>query len=147
MKEILILLFILITLIGCKAKIIAPTIVKLAPSEVDLAQKNKAYELGTRVLSSCNTSKFKQFSTNEATVEVIKNTTPEKISKTCQKFIWKYGAFKDLKLIEVILDKSQKISVFRFKAIYEKTYITKELRITINSENKLSAIKTSDWKN
>lgn len=90
MKEILILL--LLILIGCKAKIVAPTIVKLAPSEVDLEQKNKAYEFGKRILSSCNTSKFKQFSTNEATAEVIKNTTPEKLSKTCQKFIWKYGA-------------------------------------------------------
>ena len=146
MKKSIGLLFLFLILFGCKAKIVAPTVVKLAPSEVDNALKMKAYELGNRILSSCNTSKFKQFSTNEATAEVIKNTTPEKISRTCQKFIWKYGAFKELKLIEVILDKTQKISIFRYKAIYEKTYVIKELRVTINNENKLSAIKSSDWK-
>ena len=146
MKKKLILFLLLVILSGCKAKIVVPSIVKLAPSEIDLEQKNKAYEFGKRILSSCNTSKFNQFSTNEATAEVIKNTTPEKLSKTCQKFIWKYGAFKDLKLIEVIFDKTQKISIFRYKAIYEKTYVIKELRVTINNENKLSAVKSSDWK-
>lgn len=146
MTKYIILFIVFLMLIGCKTKVVAPTIVKLKPSEVDLVQKNRVYELGKRVLSSCNSSKFKQFSTNEATAEVIKNTTPEKISKTCQKFIWKYGAFIDLKLIEVIVDKTQKVSIFRYKAIYEKTYVTKELRVTINIENKISILKSSDWK-
>lgn len=144
MKKIFIL-FVLILLAGCKAKNAAPRIVKIDASEVDASQKNKAYDLGKRVLNSCNTSRFKPFNSNEATAEVIKNTTPEKISRTCQKFLLKYGAFKDIKLAEVIQNKTDKTTIFRYKAVYERKFVTKELRVTMNEDNKVSAIQSTNW--
>lgn len=135
-------LLILILLIGCKS---SERIVKLEPSEVDSTLKSKVTESGKRVLNSCNTSKFKPFTTDEATTEVINNITPDKISKTCKKFLFKYGKFENLQLVEILQNKSSKSKIFRYKAIYERKQITKELRITINNENKIAEIKSTDW--
>jgi len=141
----LILVSVILVLIGCKAKIAAPTIVKLAPTEVDATQRNKAYELGKRVLNSCNTSRFKPFTTAEATPQIIQNTTPEKITRTCQKFAVKYGKFNDLRLVEVIHDKSQNTMTYRYKADYQWKHTQKELRVTMNQDNKVAAIKSTNW--
>jgi uncharacterized protein YcfL len=151
MKKIILVLSLLV-LVGCKSK--KPVIrtaegvkvVKLAPVEVDENQKNKAYELGKRILSACNTSTFKPFNESEATPSVIQNTTKERITKTCLKFRLKYGDFKDLHLVEVIKSKKDKSITFRYKALYQKKIANKELRVTLNAENKVSAIKSLDWK-
>ena len=153
MKKLLIIIVLsLFTLTGCKSKkrAAAPkpeekVIVKLSPSEVDNGQKNKAYELGKRILMTCNTSKFKPFNSSEATPKVIENTTQVRLTKTCLKFRLKYGDFKDLQLIEVIQNKTDKINIFRYKAKYEKKIANKELRVTMNEENKVSAISSKDW--
>ena len=67
-----ILVLCLLLLLGCKSKpvYVAPVVikyVKVSPSEVDVNQKKKAYELGKRVLMICNTSKFIPFTQSEAT--------------------------------------------------------------------------------
>ncbi len=118
---------------------------KLEPSAVENSLKNKVTELGKRVLNSCNTSKFKPFTTEEATQDVINNITPDKISKTCKKFLFKYGRFENIQLIEILQNKTTKSKIFRYKAIYERKRIIKELRITVNDENQISEIKSTDW--
>jgi hypothetical protein len=149
-----ILFFSILLLIGCKSKsksvvvISKPEeakIVKLSVSEVNDDQRNKAYELGKRVLMTCNTSKFKPFNQSEATATVIKNTTEEKLTKTCTKFRQFYGTFKDLELIEIYKNNIEKTTIFRYKALYTKKVANKELRVTINEENKVSSIKSLDW--
>lgn len=135
-------ILILVLLIGCKS---TERIVKLEPSDVDTSLKNKVTESGKRVLNSCNTSKFKPFTTDEATTEVINNITPDKISKTCKKFLFKYGKFENIQLVEVLQNKSSKSKIFRYKAIYERKQTTKELRITLNNEDKIAEIKSTDW--
>ena len=149
MKKIIIVLS-LFLLIGCKTKsvVVKPeekVIVKLSPSEVDNSLKNKAYELGKRVLMTCNTSTFKPFTSSEATQKVIENTTQSRLTQTCLKFRLKYGAFKDIQLVEVIQNKTDRINIFRYKAIYQKKIANKELRVTMNEENKVSAINSKDW--
>jgi hypothetical protein len=152
MKKLIVILS-LIALIGCKSKKAhqsepkADEVVKLALSQVNNNQKNKAYELGKRVLSTCNTSKFKPFTTSEATTSVINNITIEKLSKTCTKYRQWYGTFKDLQLAEVYQNTSNQTTVYRFKALYSKAVANKELRVFMNAENLVSAIKTSDWTN
>lgn len=152
MKKIIIILSILL-LIGCKSKkviseptkIVEVKIEKLMLSEVSESQKDKAYELGKRVLMTCNTSKFKPFDESEATASVIQNTTKERLTKTCTKFRQYYGTFKDLQLIEIYKNNSDKILIFRYKALYTKKVANKELRVSMNEENKVSAIKSLDW--
>ena len=153
MKKI-VFLFCLFLLLGCKSKkgisspseIEKPTVTKLSMSEVNSIQKNRAYELGKRVLMTCNTSSFKPFTSEEATPEVLKNINKDKISLTCQNIIRGFGQFKDIKLIEVFRLENEKITVFRYKCDYEKKYSIKELRVSINDENKITAITTKDWK-
>lgn len=151
MRKIIIILSIVL-LVGCKSKTVVTTIEpekakieKLSLSEVNESQKNKAYELGKRVLMTCNTSKFKPFNESEATASVIKNTTEERLSKTCTKFRQYYGTFIDLQLVEIYRDNFDKSTIYRFKAQYTKKVANKELRVSMNLENKVSSIKSLDW--
>ncbi len=152
MRKLAILLCCFLALAGCKSKKTAsttkpkePKTTKIAAEKIDLEQKDKAYELGRRVLMACNTSKFKPFSPTEATPEVIKNATPDRLTKTCHNIQLKYGDFKGVTFIEVIRNKKEKTNVYRFKAEYEKKIANKELRVTMNADNLVSGIKSLDW--
>ena len=143
------LLMAILLIAACKTKTVAveaPKILILSPAAVSSAQKSKAYELGKRVLETCNTSRFKPFTTTEATAAVIKNTTEERLTQTCRKFRVKYGRFEDIKLVEVVQNKVTNTFVFRYKAEYQWKHTTKELRVSMNADNKVSAIQSRDWK-
>jgi hypothetical protein len=145
-----ILVLCLLLLIGCKSKpvVVKPVVIeytKVSLAEVDVNQKKKAYDLGKRVLMICNTSKFIPFKESEATPSVIQNTTLEKHSKICLKFRARYGDFVDLKLVEVYKSSPANETLFRYKAIYEHSNANKELRVTLNKENKISSLKTMEW--
>ena len=149
MKKLIVILSI-IALAGCKSKKVTQSdktdeVIKLTLNQINSSQKNKAYELGKRVLMTCNTSKFKPFTTSEATTSVINNITIEKLSKTCTKYRQWYGTFKDLELAEVYQNTKDQTTIYRFRALYSKKVANKELRVFMNSENLVSAIKTSDW--
>jgi 5'-3' exonuclease len=113
-------------------------------AEVNSVKKDKAYNLGKRLLETCNTSRFKAFSPAEATEKVIKNATAEKISATCQKIIHRNGKFIDMDLIEIIHDNETDDYVFRYNIKYEKKYFKRELKVTIDTQNKVSAINTKE---
>ncbi len=155
MKKLLILMC-LLALAACKSKKATtstaapkppePKVVRIAADKIDEDQKQKAYELGRRVLMTCNTSKFKPFNSSEATPEVIRNTTEERLTKTCHNFRLKYGEFRDIRFVEAVRDKAAKVNIYRFKAQYSKPIANKELRVTVNEQNRVSAIKSLDWK-
>lgn len=151
MKKIILLVMTVAVLSSCKSKKTsgsttkAPKTEVLESVEVDPALKSKAYDLGKRILNTCNTSKFKPFTSEEATEKVIQNTTLERLSSTCQKYLIKYGQFKDIKLVEVIKNNTDNTHIFRYKAEYQRKFTQKELQVTMNEENKVSAIKSTDW--
>lgn len=138
-------------LIGCKTKqktVEAPAVPSmsvLATEEIPSDFKTKAYTLGKRVLMTCNTSRFKPFTSDEATPSVIQNTTAERLTKVCHKFRVKYGDFKEIYLAEVLKNNRDGSYIFRYKAKYERDFAKKELRVTMNKYNKVSAIKSTDW--
>ncbi|TRX37296.1 hypothetical protein FNW52_04860 [Flavobacterium sp. ZT3R18] len=147
----LIIIGCLLSLMGCKTKnvngkLMGKSVLQTEMSTAEEAQKNKAYELGKRILTTCNNAKFKPFTQSEATDKVIAKSTPENIKQICVKYNLKYGLFKDLQFVEMIPNKTDKTNVFRFKALFEYAKANKELRVTMNSENKASAITTKDWK-
>jgi hypothetical protein len=146
----LIIIYCLLSLIACKTKNvngkkIGKSVDPTEMSTVDEALKSKAYELGKRILTTCNTSKFKPFTQSEATAKVIAKSTPENIKKICVKYNLKYGLFKDLEFVEMVPNKTDNTKIYRFKALFEYAKANKELRVTMNSENKASAITTKDW--
>jgi hypothetical protein len=83
------IIFALLAVFGCKSKkatVVVPPEPKVKKVEiVEIAPelKDKAYDLGRRVLMTCNISKFRPFNTDEATASVIKNMTKERLTKTC----------------------------------------------------------------
>ncbi len=117
---------------------------KINLKDVNNQKLTRAYNLGKRLLETCNTSRFKVFSKEEATDKVIQNATVEKITKTCQKILMRNGKFIDLNLIDVTQDNETENLFFRYKIEYEKKYFERELYITINSEGKVSEMKTKE---
>ena len=151
MKKISFLLIFCLVL-ACKSKKVAvdktavAAMEKLSDVQIDKGQKDKTTALGKQILMTCNTSSFKPFTSEEATPEVLKNINKDKISLTCQNIIRGFGQFKEINLIEVFRLENEKITVFRYKCDYEKKYSIKELRVSVNDENKITAITTKDWK-
>ncbi|TDX10276.1 hypothetical protein [Flavobacterium sp. S87F.05.LMB.W.Kidney.N] len=144
------LIICLLLLIGCKSKTGTVSrdtedlkIKKVSGAEVNTTQQQKAYDLGKRVLETCNTSKFKPFNETEVTKSVMENTTEDRLTKTCQRFRQYYGSFIDLKLDGVYKTKDEVI--YRYHALYSKKVANKELRVFVNDENLVSAIKSMDW--
>lgn len=142
------LIICLLLLIGCKSKTVSRDtedlkIKKVSGTDVDANQQRKAYDLGKRVLETCNTSKFKPFNETEVTKSVMENTTEERLTKTCQRFRQYYGSFIDLKLDGVY--KTRNEVIYRYHALYTKKVANKELRVFVNEENLISAIKSMDW--
>lgn len=149
MRKLFIIGYVLL-LIGCKStnntvENTRAALTVVSNEEVPDNLKTKAYSLGKRVLMTCNTSRFKPFTTEEATASVIKNTTQERLTKVCHKFRVKYGDFKEIYLAEVIKDNRDNSYIFRYKAKYERDFAKKELRVTIDKNQKVSAIKSTDW--
>ncbi len=148
MKKAGLIICLLLLLIGCKSKTVSRDtedlkIKKVSGAEVNVNQQRKAYDLGKRVLETCNTSKFKPFNETEVTKSVMENTTEERLTKTCQRFRQYYGSFIDLKLDGVYKTKHEVI--YRYHALYSKKVANKELRIFVNEDNLISAIKSMDW--
>ncbi|KAF2336746.1 hypothetical protein [Flavobacterium ginsenosidimutans] len=148
MKKAGLIICLLLLLIGCKSKTVSRDtedlkIKKVSGAEVNANQQRKAYDLGKRVLETCNTSKFKPFNETEVTKSVMENTTEERLTKTCQRFRQYYGSFIDLKLDGVYKTKHEVI--YRYHALYSKKVANKELRIFVNEDNLISAIKSMDW--
>lgn len=142
------LIICLLLLIGCKSKTVSRDtedlkIKKVSETEINSSQQQKAHDLGKRVLETCNTSKFKPFNETEVTKSVMENTTEERLTKTCQRFRQYYGSFVGLKLDGVYKTKNEVI--YRYRALYTKKVANKELRVFVNEENLVSAIKSMDW--
>lgn len=146
MKKLFLLILFIFLITSCKSKKTENTAVIIESSKVETIKKNRAFDLGTRLLESCNTSKFKAFSNEEATEKVIQNATPDKISLTCQKIRQRNGKFNYIKLLDVTYLKESEEYIFRYNIDYEKKYFMRELIVTINKENKVSAISTREIK-
>jgi hypothetical protein len=149
-----IILLSLLFLVSCKTQKSTPeiavaekrTAVIVKPEAVEAIKKDRAYALGKRVLEACNSSRFKAFTSTEATPKVMANATAEKISATCQKIILRNGRFIDLKLVEIIHNEITDNYIFRYDIQYEKPLFKRELRVTIDAENKVSALATKEIK-
>ena len=122
------------------------TVTVIKPTEVDKIKSDRAYDLGKRLLETCNTSKFKAFTKNEATDKVIANATAEKISNTCKKINQRNGKFLGLKLLDIKYDKLLDEYTFRYDINYEKKLYKRELYVVVNAQNKVSAINTKEVK-
>ena len=151
----IILLICLALLFSCKSKkpgnsttstVKTPekSIVLIKPEEIEVVKKDRAYSVGERLLESCNTSKFRAFGVSEATDKVRQNATREKISAICKKINQRNGRFNGLNLIYIKFNKKTKQHVFRYAIDYEKKLYKRELFVTVNAENRVSAISTKE---
>jgi len=149
MKKVGVILL-LVLVISCKSKQLtaenkeAVRFEKIDLKDVNILKKERATDLGKRLLETCNTSIFKAFNKNEATDKVIKNATVDRISKACHIINQRNGKFIAIQLIEVTHNIETDDLIFRYKIEYQKKYFERELYVTVNSENKVSAISTKE---
>ncbi len=115
-------------------------------SEVASVKKERAYELGNRLLETCNTSKFKVFTKSEATEKVINNATPEHIAAICKKINQRNGKYLGLELLDVTYNPQIEEYQFRYIISYQKKLYKRELYVTVDKEDKVSAIITKEVK-
>ena len=150
----LILFCCVLLLFSCKSKksatsttkpvVVEKNVTLVKPTEVDVFKKKRADDLGTRLLETCNVSRFRGFSATEATDKVRQNATKAKISAICQKINQRNGRFLGIDLIDVTRDKKKNEHTFRYSINYEKKLYKRELFVTVNAENKVSAISTKE---
>nr|WP_294776545.1 hypothetical protein [uncultured Flavobacterium sp.] len=133
-------------IVSCKSKnpAVDKTIMVVKPEEVAVVKKNRADDLGKRLLETCNTSRFKAFSSAEATDKVRQNATKEKIATVCKKINQRNGRFLGLNLIDITYNKVTEEHVFHYNINYEKKYFKRELFVTVNADNKVSALSTKE---
>ncbi len=149
MRKILLLLC-LSLLFSCKSKknnssaVPEKTTTLVKAEDVETIKKDRAYDVGTRLLESCNTSKFKNYSATEATDKVRQNATRERISAICKKINQRNGRFNTITLIDINKNKKTGELTFRYNISYEKKLFKRELFVTVNSENKVSALSTKE---
>jgi hypothetical protein len=91
---------------------------------VAVVKKNRANDLGNRLLETCNTSRFKAFSSVEATDKVRQNATKEKIALVCKKINQRNGRFIGLNLIDITYNKTTDEYVFHYNINYEKNILS-----------------------
>eukprot|EP01136_Pigoraptor_vietnamica_P025463 Opistho-1_new@79522 len=125
----IILLLCLAFVFSCKSKKAAGTTTPAVtekpsnlvnPDDIEEATKDRAFDVGKRLLESCNTSKFKNFSSAEATDKVRQNATREKVSAICKKINQRNGRFINISLIDITHNKKTDELVFRYNINYEK---------------------------
>lgn len=135
-----------ILVVSCKSKktVAEKTTVIVKPVEVEAVKKDRAYDLGKRLLETCNTSRFKSFTGTEATEKVRQNATKEKISTICKKINLRNGRFRGITLIDITYNKLTDEHIFRYNIDYEKKLYKRELFVTVNAENKVSALSTKE---
>ena len=155
MKRIIIICCIAL-IISCKSKSPGNSTVKtpakvedknisiVKPEEVDMVKKDRAYDIGSRLLKCCNTSRFKAFTSTEATDKVRHNATREKVSAICKKINQRNGSFINISLIEVTRNKKLKEYTFHYNIAYEKKLYKRDLYVTVNDFNQVSAISTKE---
>lgn len=133
-------------LVSCKSKnaVVEKPDNVIKPEAVAAVKKNRAYDLGKRLLETCNTSRFRAFSSLEATEKVRQNATKEKISNVCKKINQRNGRFLGITLLDITYDKNTDEYLFHYNIEYEKKYFKRELFVTVNAENKVSAISTKE---
>lgn len=100
--------------------------------------------MGKRLLETSNTSRFIAYSGNETTEKVRQNAKKEKISTICKKMNQRNGRFLGINLIDVIRNNKTEDITFRSAIDNEKKLYQRELNVTVNSENKVSAITTKE---
>ena len=109
-------------------------------------EEQQALDLDFQKLDTVDFEEELPFTEKEATAEVRKNMTLQRISKICAKFQQKYGDFKELKFVEAYHDNTNQTIIYRYKALYEKKIANKELRMTVNKNNQIAAVNSKDWK-
>lgn len=119
---------------------------KILPEEVSKLQKGKAYIIGRKLLTACSSSKIKEFSEEDFSERILRKFSLDYLSNICINVNRRFGKFEELLFKEALRVEKHKITIYRFKAVYEKKFFVKELRVYMNDQNKITSLRSLPWK-
>lgn len=119
---------------------------KIFPEEISKLQKSKAYIIGRKLLTACSTSKIKEFSEEDFSERILRKFSLDYLSNICINVNRRFGKFEELLFKEALRVEEHKITIYRFKAVYEKKFFVKELRVYMNDQNKITSLRSLPWK-
>lgn len=119
---------------------------KILPEEISKLQKGKSYIIGRKLLTACSTSKIKEFSEEDFSERILRKFSLDYLSNICINVNRRFGKFEELLFKEALRVEQHKITIYRFKAVYEKKFFVKELRVYMNDQNKITSLRSLPWK-
>jgi hypothetical protein len=118
----------------------------ILPEEISKLQKGKAYLIGKKLLTACSSSKIKEFTENDFSERILRKFSLDYLSNICINVNRRFGKFEELLFKEALRVEDHKITIYRFKAVYEKKFFVKELRVYMNDQNKITSLRSLPWK-
>ena len=112
---------------------------------ISLAEKQKVYNFGKRLLETCKTRQFIQISEKEA-IKSLAGLTLAEMQHACDVLDKRNGKFIDMKLIEVIDDTyTSNSKVYRYKGDFEKNDYLVEIRIWLGTDGRFQGCIWKKW--
>lgn len=128
-------------LISCKA-----TYPKVDLNAISEKEKQQVYDFGKKILETCDTGKFLQFSGRKVATG-LNELSSKQMQDACAVLAKRNGKFIDMELIEVIDDTQAKSGmIYRYKARFERNDFLNEVRIWRGSDGKFQGIIWQEWK-
>lgn len=118
---------------------------KLPESDVDAAQKAAAQRIATKIYESCKTGQHEALGADEAIPEMRDALSPDKQKSTCQSVAGMFGEYQSMDYAETWKSKFTSLRVYRFKGHFSKGNETPEIRVVMDSSNKLSGFWLKHW--
>jgi hypothetical protein len=118
---------------------------KLPEADVDAAQKAAAQRIATKIYESCKTGQHETLGADDAIPEMRDALSPEKQKATCQSVAGMFGDYVSMDYAETWKSKFTSLRVYRFKGHFSKGTETPEIRVVMDSSNKLSGFWLKHW--
>jgi hypothetical protein len=116
---------------------------KVPESDVDSAQRSKAEQIAKRIYEGCRDGRYEPLG-DEATSEMRKALTPEKIKATCGSLKSTFGDYQSLDYVETWKQGST-LRIYRFKGHFSNSAEAPEIRVVMDGEGKLSGFWLKPW--
>jgi len=145
MKKILIIALVLFTMTG--AAVSQNTYEKLTGDAIPTTGLDKATSLGEKIMEGQRSGKIYLPTENEAIPQVVKGLTEGVQRSSYESIRGLFGEYRSMQFAEAWkMEADQTYIIYRFKGTFDGTGDKPEIRITLDSNNKLAGLWIMPWK-
>ncbi len=139
-KSLLLLALLLISILSCSQGFI-----KLPESKIDSDKLNFAQTFAENYMNASVNGNYYQF--KDEAIEQLKNSLTEENQKAVyNQLVSQFGEYLSMEYAETWVDTNDSgTTIFRFKAKFSKSTSVLEIRVVINSDNKIAGFWIKPW--